>query len=271
MTSEPSSRVDIHRTIVCASETPAPIRRFMQTVADVFTEQGTVIYNERNQIRVSEVNGQAVNVKKFCVPPTGNRLLYSLGIRTPKAVAAYRHARIISQRGFHTPLPYGYILEKKHGLLTYSYLITRQLTDYQTLGYSNTPKQLIRELARYMAQLHENGLLHRDLTPNNVLFKKEGDEYRFSLVDVNQFIIRKKSIPAAQALPYLIQLFLERKDLLHFITAYAFCRKLNAKHCYQTALQLRGGRTLYSRIKRGLKKMPFAQLFQTRRLNKPSS
>lgn len=270
MTSSTSSCSSIRRAIVYAPETSTDLRQFIQTVADHFTEQGTVIYNERNQIRVLDVNGQAVNVKKFCVPPTGNRLLYSFGIRTPKAVAAYRHALAIIQKGFHTPRPYGYILERKNGLLAHSYLITQQLTDYQTLGYANTPKQLIRELARYVARLHENGLLHLDLTPNNVLFKKEGTQYQFSLVDTNQFVVKKKPIPAVQALPYLIQLFLERKDLLHFISAYAYCRNLNPKYCYRVAVQLREGRSLYSRIKKKLKKLPFSRFFETNRLGKPS-
>lgn len=268
MTSSTSSCSSIRRAIVYAPETSTDLRQFIQTVADHFTEQGTVIYNERNQIRVLDVNGQAVNVKKFCVPPTGNRLLYSLGIRTPKAKAAYCKALTIRQRGFPSPQPYGYILERKRGLLTHAYLITEHLTDYQALAYKGTPKSLIRQVARFMAQLHEKGLLHRDLTPNNVLFKKEGDKYQFSLVDVNQFIIQKKPIPASKAMPYLIQLFLGRKDLRHFITAYSYCRHLNPKYLYLTAVRLRRGRTFYSRLKKLLKKLPGARLVQTNRLGK---
>ena len=152
-------------------------------------------------------------------------------------------------------------------MLTYAYLVTEQLAGYQTLGYDNTPKILIRQLARYIARLHEKGMLHRDLTPNNILFKNEGGEYCFALVDVNRFILQKKAISATKALPYLIQLFLERKELMHFITAYAYCRKADPKYCYRTALQLRGGRTAYSRFKKLLKKIPGAHLFQTKRLD----
>ena len=238
---------------------------FLDKIPALF-EQGTLIYNARNQIRVTTYQGHALNIKKFCIPPIFNRILYSVGVRSPKAKTAYANALKIRERGFQTPLPYGYILEKENGLLKHSYLVTQQLDGYQTLG-KDIPKSLIRRTAQYLSQLHEKGMLHLDLTPNNILYKQEGDNYLFSLVDVNQFYFQKKPLLPIQVMPYMIQLFPERKDLLHFITAYAYCRKADPKYCYRAAVQLRSGRTAYSRLKKMLKKIPGAHLFQTKRLD----
>ena len=204
---------------------------------------------------------------KYCIPPIFNRILYSVGLRTPKAKTAYANALKIRECGFHTPLPYGYILERENRLLTHSYLVTQQLNGYQTLQSKDMPKYLIRRTAEYLAQLHEKGMLHMDLTANNILYKQQGNDYLFSLVDVNQFYFQKKPLHPIQVLPYMIQLFPQRKDLLHFITAYAYCRKTDSKSCYRAAVQLRSGRTAYSRLKKILKKIPGATLLQTKRLD----
>ena len=239
---------------------------FLDKIPALF-EQGALIYNARNQIRVITYQGETLNIKKFCIPPIFNRILYSIGLRTPKAKTAYANALKIRERGFHTPLPYGYILEKENRLLGHSYLVTQQLDGYQTLRIRDLPKSLIRRTAEYLAHLHEKGMLHRDLTANNILYKQQGNDYLFSLVDVNQFYFQKKPLRAIQVLPYMIQLFPQHKDLLHFITAYAYCRKIDSKSCYRTAVQLRNGRTAYSRLKKILKKIPGARLLQTKRLD----
>ncbi len=248
------------------SDPAVPHTNFLEKIPALF-EQGTLIYNARNQIRVATYQGIELNIKKFCIPPIFNRILYSIGVRTPKAKTAYANALKIRERGFYTPLPYGYILEKENGLLGHSYLVTQQLDGYQTLRSKDIPKTLIRRTAQYLSQLHEKGMIHLDLTPNNILYRQEGENFLFSLVDVNQFYFQKKPLLPIQVLPYMIQLFPERKNLLHFITAYAYCRKADPKYCYRTAMQLRSGRTAYSRLKKLLKKLPGAHLFQTKRLD----
>ena len=73
---------------------------FTAKLPDFFPNNGTVIHNARNQIRVFDVNGHKINVKKFCIPPIVNRILYSLGWRTPKALTTYRNAQEILKELF---------------------------------------------------------------------------------------------------------------------------------------------------------------------------
>ena len=41
-------------------------------------------------------------------------------------------------------------------------------------------------LAAYCAHMHDQGVLHLDFSPGNVLWEKNGDTYRFSIVDNNR-------------------------------------------------------------------------------------
>ena len=40
--------------------------------------------------------------------------------------------------------------------------------------------------AEFTARLHEAGILHLDYSPGNILYDKIGEEYHFSLVDINR-------------------------------------------------------------------------------------
>ena len=99
-------------------QAPLP-ENFVGTLPDFFSQKGEIIHNARNQIRVFSVNNRKINVKKFCIPPIVNRILYSLGWRTPKAVSTYKNAQEILKRGFHTPAPYGYRIERTGGLINF--------------------------------------------------------------------------------------------------------------------------------------------------------
>ena len=92
---------------------------FTARLPETFTAGGEIIHNARNQIRVFDVGGRKINVKKFCIPPIVNRILYSLGWRTPKAKTTFLNAQQILKRGFHTPTPYGYRIERKGGLINW--------------------------------------------------------------------------------------------------------------------------------------------------------
>ena len=114
------------RTVFECEKSPLP-NGFIAQVPALFDNGGTLIHNARNQIRVFDVNGLPVNIKKYCIPPIVNRLLYSVGWRTPKAVSTYRNALKILENGFLTPRPYGYILERKRGVLGFSYFISEHV------------------------------------------------------------------------------------------------------------------------------------------------
>ena len=65
-------------------------------------EEGKTIYKARNEIKVFEVDGVELNVKRYRVPLLINRVIYRF-FRQPKAVRAYEYALRLVAKGFETP------------------------------------------------------------------------------------------------------------------------------------------------------------------------
>ena len=252
-----------HRTFFETPNNPLP-KNFIAEIPSAFNENGTLIHNARNQIRVFDVNGQKINVKKYCIPPIVNRILYSIGWRTPKAITACKNAQKILENGFQTPRPYGYIIERNNKILTFSYFISEQLQGAEPVGYGEHSEELIKAVAKFTATMHQKGLLHIDYTPNNILFTQKNGDFAFSLVDINRFRFYNRSIPMHAILTNLMKPFPEEKQLIFFVKSYAEQRGLNPD-IYKKVLRRRHLRNAYDRFKRALKKIPGAHLF----LNKP--
>ena len=252
-----------HRTFFETPNNPLP-ENFIAGIPAAFNENGTLIHNARNQIRMFDVNGQKINIKKYCIPPIVNRILYSMGWRTPKAITACKNAQKILENGLLTPQPYGYIIERKNKIITFSYFISEQLQGVQPVGYGQHTQQLIDALAKFTADMHKKGLLHIDYTPNNILFTKKDGNYAFSLVDINRFRFYNRPIPMHTILTNLMKPFPEEEELISFVKAYAAQCGLEPD-IYKKVLRRRHLRNAYDRFKRALKKIPGAHLF----LNKP--
>ena len=89
--------------------------------------------------------------------------------------------------------------ERCCGLLGYSYLVTQKAACTRlhrefTLAYTPELEETIRPLARFTAHMHEEGILHLDFSPGNILFDTAGDTYRFEIVDINRMRFGKVSI-----------------------------------------------------------------------------
>jgi len=244
-------------------KSPLP-ENFMQNLPEIFQNGGTIIHNARNQIRVFDVNGHKINVKKFCIPPIVNRILYSLGWRTPKAQATYHNALEILKRGFDTPAPYGYRLERSGGLINFSYFVSEQVENMRPVRDAKDVPALIKALARYTADMHAKGLWHKDFTPGNILFRVENGTYHFCLVDINRFRFCDGSLPEKAVRRNLIQPFYNDNDLRAFVEEYARLTHWQGD-LVQDVLRRKHRRNAYDNFKHCLKKLPGAYIF----LNKP--
>lgn len=169
----------------------ASLREEIRAIPSCFDNSGKVLYRARNEIRVIRLsNGLTLNVKRFRKPTFPNRLIYSF-FRPSKAERAYRNAQRFAQLDLPTPEPVAYI-EHKTPLLQESYLITLQSPLSRTFyefryhpveGYED----IIRQFAHLMAQMHQKGVYHLDLSPGNILFDKDADgTIRFAFVDINR-------------------------------------------------------------------------------------
>lgn len=237
---------------------------FVQTLPDFFSTQGEIIHNARNQIRVFDVNHRKINVKKFCIPPIVNRILYSLGWRTPKAKTTYHNAQEILKRGFHTPAPYGYRIERKGGLINFSYFISEQVENVRPVRDAANDPALIRALAQYTADMHAKGLWHKDFTPGNILFRVENGQHQFLLVDINRFRFFDGPVPKNIVQRNLIQPFYDDHNLRAFVQEYIRITGWKGD-LEKTVLRKKHLRNAYDDFKHALKKLPGAYIF----LNKP--
>ena len=76
------------------------LRSYIESIPDVFEQEGCEIYNKRNLIKVlTAPDGTQINVKRYHVPHGPNRLIYSWGIREPKGERAFAYPMILKEIG----------------------------------------------------------------------------------------------------------------------------------------------------------------------------
>ncbi len=168
------------------------LSNFVESLPKIFEDEGEYIHNGRNKIKVFNVDGLSINVKRYGIPPYFfNRIIYVL-FRDPKAVRSYNYAFKLQQLNIDSPTPIAYIITRKGPLLSYCYLVTLQLNNlYQLYDIYNVKDvddrdSILSELGKFTAKLHKLGIIHYDYTPGNILFSIKDGEPHFTLVDINR-------------------------------------------------------------------------------------
>lgn len=222
------------------------LRTWVENLPDIFFQQGEIIYDARNQIRRFEVNDGThtypVCVKCFHQPSFFKRLIYST-IRPTKAKRSYENALYLQQHQVATPEAIAYIETCRHGLLSTSFLITRQsaltrLNREFTLNYTPELDDTIRPLARFTAHMHNQGILHWDYSPGNILWDKVGDEYRFEIIDINRMRIGRP-VSLKEGCQSLRRLCARTSFFRTFADEYAHARGFNPDECEKWILYYR--------------------------------
>ena len=123
------------------------LRDFIESIPDVFEQEGRVIYTGRNLIKVlTAPDGTQINIKRFHEPHGPNKLIYSWNIRKPKGQRAFEYPMILKKKGINTPEPLALIEERNFlNLLGYSYLITIQC-DYGHTLYEVVAVEVVHPL-----------------------------------------------------------------------------------------------------------------------------
>lgn len=177
------------------------LREWLEQLPEQFGQLGEVIYDKRNQLRVIEApDGTLVNAKRYCKAHVVNRVVYSLGIRQPKGLRAFRYPARLLERGINTPEPIAYIEQRRCGLLGLSYFISVQSPLKHTLyefgeAPEGTYEEMAHELGRFSAMMHDREVLHLDYSPGNILWDKdEQGTYHFAVVDINRMRFGKVGI-----------------------------------------------------------------------------
>lgn len=168
--------------------------------------QGKLLYDSRNQIRLFDVDGQKLVVKRYKRHDIIKTISYSF-FRPSKARRSFEHAEALRARGFHTPHEVAYLEETTGGLIRQVYYACAY-TDWQPIK----PRLIEQEpfdhdlavaYAHFVASLHTAGILHRDLNPTNVLFQKTDKGFDFELIDINRMQFFDGCVPKAECMENL--------------------------------------------------------------------
>ena len=169
----------------------AHLEEWLCRLPEFFACEGERFFKNRNEIRVFETNGIVINVKEFKIPNWFNRFSY-VYLRGSKAKRSYQYARRFGILGVPTPTAVGFVNCIKYGLLAKSYYASVHLRFDYTLkavrGFE--PKlrdEIFRKWVRFTSdKLHRNGIFHLDYSQGNTLITVGGNEYHFSIVDLNR-------------------------------------------------------------------------------------
>lgn len=199
-----------------------------------------LIRKARNTIWLLRFANQNFVVKQFAVPSFINKLVYGL-FRASKAKRSYDNAMIMRSIGVGSPMPVAYINIRVCGLFMYSYYVTLASEcqrDYQNIFGDDNGDDVLREIARQTAILHENGMAHKDYGRGNIMYRHlpEGG-VSLDIIDLNRMYFGPLDIKLGcknfERLP--------ATEHMHRVMAeeYARCRNFDAEECYRLMREYR--------------------------------
>lgn len=146
---------------------------------------------DRNSLKLFDLNGMTINVKSFKVPNIFNQVAYKF-FRKSKAERSFEYGNKLIELEIGTPQPIAYFEYKSGLLFKNSYYISEHLTydlTYRELTTdSNIPnyEAILRAFTRFTFELHEKGINFLDHSPGNTLIQINNGNYKFYLVDLNR-------------------------------------------------------------------------------------
>lgn len=230
-----------------------------------FDNEGEVLYDKRNTVKLFTKNDMRLVVKRFGRPSFFNLLIYSAHIRKSKAERAFSHACRLRALHINTPEEIAYIEIRKQGILEECYFVSTY-TDYLPLrpvteNFAQEPEiqSILDMLAGFLYTMHSAGVHHKDLHIGNILYKENGSGgYDFQIIDTNRMKFGV-FLTQRQRLINLRRLSCSASAYLYILEQYA-----RIAHIDPDYLQLKGAftRLIYEfrryykqKLKRRLRKM----------------
>jgi tRNA A-37 threonylcarbamoyl transferase component Bud32 len=185
---------------------------------------------QRTVYRV-ELPGEAFYVKQHHIPD--RRTWLRQCIRPAKGRTEFERLVALAKRGIAAPEPLGWGTRSGGE----SFLVTRALDHVTPLvdslmsfGERSADRQrLACELGRFLAKLHDAGVLHRDLHPGNFLLRHHDGRFEFTLVDLDAVrlgatVSETKSVGNLALFAAGFLHAVTRVDRYRFLAAYAEAR-----------------------------------------------
>ncbi len=213
-----------------------------------------LMHGGRNTVeRVIAPDGTVLVVKRYKRPTRANQVIYSF-LRWSKPRRSYEFARRLERLGFHTAEPVASIEVPRYGIFHTGYLVTR-LVEGRLLSDVNTchpaeREEILRDFARFTLDLHLTGIRHGDYNAGNVFFRRAGEGYEFSLVDINRMQFRRRLSKKICVKEFWG--LLSRRDMISVAAQYATLRGWNAD-LFCAGVLMERGFDLRGKAKRVLK------------------
>src|SRR5512133_1961989 len=84
------------------------LEEWVRNLPDYFSDHGTSIFKDRNEVKVFAESGFELNVKAFKLPNLVNRYAY-VYLRGSKAARSFQNARRFLDYGASTPTPVAWV------------------------------------------------------------------------------------------------------------------------------------------------------------------
>lgn len=210
--------------------------KLLTNIREYFKDSTNSIHKARNEIKILDYENQKLVVKAFKVPNFINKIVYTF-FRGTKAKKSYENSIKISS---FVPQAIGYIEFRKFGLLSDSYFISEQFEyDFTIreviLGANFKDREnIFKEFAKFTYLLHEDGILHKDYSPGNILIKHNENSYELKIVDINR--MEFKDLNRDERLKNFSQLWVQDSDLKIIIDEYSKLIDEDAQSCLKTAV-----------------------------------
>lgn len=223
------------------------LREYIEHIDDHFEHEGHEIHRDRNVVRTLQVDGLTLCVKRYSKNSLSNRVAIKLRMRSSRARKAYIRPLLLRERGFESPEPVAFVRYNTGIINSVSYFIClKSKYDNSMADIMNLPEELrdevTKEFARYAAHLHKNGFLHRDFSPDNILFgrvdDKMGSRIRFSLIDTNSMRCGR-SVSVKKGCSNFARLLGDETFFHCLADSYAEARQADREECYRYIIEAR--------------------------------
>ena len=141
-----------------------------------------------------------------------------------------------------TPEPVAFLIESHSGLITTSYLITvfcpykRNFYEFRHHSLRGS-EHIVRALAHLAADMHRQGIVHKDFSPGNILFDATDDKVRLTIVDINRMTFSRTPVSIREGCRNFARLW--GKDDFFTVLAgeYARARGFDEEECIRLTLE----------------------------------